>query len=49
MQESLLVAEGFRAAKRARIDLREGAWSYCLDQRPFGPGRLLVAFHRDPR
>jgi hypothetical protein len=46
VQESLIVVDGLRPAKRARINLRdEKEWAgIALDQRAFGPARLLVAF-----
>jgi hypothetical protein len=42
----LIVVEGLRAVGDLDIDLRSdhGLWSLALDQRCFGPGRLLVAF-----
>jgi hypothetical protein len=44
MHDSLIVVEGLVATDQSDIDLREEAWSFALDQRAFGPRRLLVAF-----
>lgn len=44
MDSPLVVVDGFRAGCRDATDLREEAWSFALDQRAFGPRRLLVAF-----
>lgn len=44
MRSSRIVVNGYRAAERDRTDLREEAWSFALDQRAFGPRRLIVAF-----
>jgi len=43
MHQHTIVVDGYVAAKDAEIDLRE-VWAYALDQRAFGPRRLLVAF-----
>jgi hypothetical protein len=44
MDSSLIVVEGYVATDADDTDLREEAWSFALDQRAFGPRRLLVAF-----
>jgi hypothetical protein len=44
MDSSLIVVEGYVATDKDDTDLREDAWSFALDQRVFGPRRLLVAF-----
>jgi hypothetical protein len=44
MDNELVIVEGYMATGRDRTDLRKDAWSFALDQRAFGPGRLLVAF-----
>ncbi len=41
----LIIVDGYVVADGVEpIDLRDEAWSLALDQRCFGPGRLLVAF-----
>lgn len=42
--DNFIVVEGYRATALADIELREEAWSFALDQRQFGPRRLIVAF-----
>lgn len=44
MESSLIVVDGYVATDRDDTNLREEAWSFALDQRAFGPRRLLVAF-----
>lgn len=46
MQQSLIVVKGLRATRRDHTDLSSlrDALGIALDQRAFGPGRLLVAF-----
>ncbi|MGI8686628.1 MAG: hypothetical protein ACR2MO_16325 [Acidimicrobiales bacterium] len=44
MDNSLIVVEGVRPTRRDRTNLREEAWAFALDQRAFGPRRLVVAF-----
>ena len=44
MNDSLIVVEGLVATDLDDTDLREEAWSFALDQRAFGPRRLVVAF-----
>lgn len=44
MDSSLVVVDGYVAAENDTIDLRQEAWAWALDQRAFGPRRLLVAF-----
>jgi len=44
MKEQLIVVDGFRATGKDKTDLRTDAWSMALDQRAFGPRRLMVAF-----
>ena len=43
MQSPLIVVEGYVAKPRDHTNLRREAWSLALDQRAFGPRRLLVA------
>jgi hypothetical protein len=46
----LITVEGFVATPADTTNVREEAWSFALDQRAFGPRRLLVLFaHRDGR
>ena len=40
----LIVVEGYRATRRNDLNLRDDAVSLVLDQRAFGPRRLVVAF-----
>jgi hypothetical protein len=44
MESPPIVVDGWRAGCRDTTNLREEAWSFALDQRAFGPRRLLVAF-----
>lgn len=44
MHQYTIVVEGYLATDAAEIDMRAEVWSYALDQRAFGPRRLLVAF-----
>lgn len=44
MGDSFIVVEGFRSTPADRTNLRDDAWSFALDQRAFGPRRLVVAF-----
>ncbi|MGH9139400.1 MAG: hypothetical protein ACRD0G_20505 [Acidimicrobiales bacterium] len=44
MEDSVIVVDGYVANEADDTDLREEAWSFALDQRAFGPRRLLVAF-----
>ncbi len=44
MHQHTIVVDGYVAAEDTEIDLREEVWAYALDQRTFGPRRLLVAF-----
>lgn len=39
-----IVVSGFRAAAGADMDLRADVWAFALDQRAFGPRRLVVVF-----
>lgn len=39
-----IVVEGYAAADRSTLDLRDEVWGFALDQRTFGPRRLVVAF-----
>jgi hypothetical protein len=41
---SLIIVDGYVATDRDHTNLREEAWSFALDQRAFGPRRLVVAF-----
>jgi hypothetical protein len=50
MRNTLVVVEGLIPADGYEGNLRDEVWSYALDQRAFGPRRLLVAFaDRDGR
>lgn len=42
--DELIVVQGYVTTHSHYTDLREEAWSFALDQRVFGPRRLLVAF-----
>jgi len=44
MGDSFIVVEGYRSTPADRTNLRDDAWSFALDQRAFGPRRLVVAF-----
>jgi hypothetical protein len=44
MKSKLIVVDGYRATAKDKTDLRKDAWSLALDQRAFGPRRLVVAF-----
>lgn len=47
MEEEYVVVEGLvrrGRRKRDRLNLRTDAWSIALEQRAFGPRRLMVAF-----
>ena len=45
MNDRYVVVDGFvHRGPGVDLDLREDAWSLALDQRAFGPRRLLVAF-----
>jgi len=44
MDDSLIVVEGYRTTPADDTDLRRDVWSFALDQRAFGPRRLVVAF-----
>ncbi|MGH8993459.1 MAG: hypothetical protein ACRDZ7_18270 [Acidimicrobiia bacterium] len=44
MKPSLLVVEGLFCTDLDDTNLRNDSWSLALDQRAFGPRRLLVAF-----
>jgi len=44
MDDTLIVVEGYAATPADDTDLRNDVWSFALDQRAFGPRRLLVAF-----
>jgi hypothetical protein len=46
MRDALVVVDGLVAAEHADMNLRDEKelWGYALDQRAFGPRRLLVAF-----
>jgi hypothetical protein len=39
-----IVVDGYQATAKDRMDLRRDALSLALDQRAFGPRRLVVAF-----
>jgi hypothetical protein len=44
MDDSLIVVEGYVVTPADDTDLRRDVWSFALDQRAFGPRRLVVAF-----
>ena len=44
MEPLEITVSGFVAAAGAEMDLREDVWALALDQRAFGPRRLVVAF-----
>jgi hypothetical protein len=44
MQDTQIVVEEFAATDDCPLNLREEPWSFALDQRAFGPRRLIVAF-----
>jgi hypothetical protein len=44
MDPTLIVVEGYVTTPADDTDLRKDVWSFALDQRAFGPGRLVVAF-----
>jgi hypothetical protein len=44
MDPMLIVVDGYVATPADDTDLRADAWSFALDQRVFGPRRLVVAF-----
>lgn len=44
MSDHLIVVEAFVPTRRDHTNLRDDAWSFALDQRAFGPRRLVVAF-----
>jgi hypothetical protein len=44
MRQRLIVVDGYRPTAADDTNLREAVWEFALDQRAFGPRRLLVAF-----
>lgn len=42
--DTLIVVDGYTVTEQDDTNVREEAWSLALDQRAFGPRRLLVAF-----
>ena len=44
MDDALIVVEGYVATPADDTDMRRDVWSFALDQRAFGPRRLVVAF-----
>lgn len=44
MHDRLVLVEGLVPTRGDRTNLRDEAWSFALDQRAFGPRKLLVAF-----
>jgi hypothetical protein len=44
MRTSLIRVGGYVATDRDHTNLRDDVWSFALDQRAFGPRRLVVAF-----
>ena len=45
MSETFIIVDGVVPVQRTEIDdVRTKVWSYALDQRAFGPRKLLVAF-----
>ena len=43
MRSEFIVVESLVATERSALNMREHAWEFALDQRAFGPRRLLVA------
>ena len=43
MKNKLIIVDGYRATSKDRTNLRKDTWSLALDQRAFGPRRLVVA------
>jgi hypothetical protein len=44
MKTELIVVDGYRPTAKDTTDLRQDVLSFALDQRAFGPRRLVVAF-----
>jgi hypothetical protein len=44
MGASTIIVEGFAATAADDTNLQSDVWSFALDQRAFGPRRLVVAF-----
>ena len=44
MSRGVVVVDGVVPARGFKSNIRDEVWSYALDQRAFGPGRLWVAF-----
>jgi hypothetical protein len=44
MNDKLIVVDGYVATEKDKTNLRKDPWSFALDQRAFGPRRLVVAF-----
>ncbi len=44
MGDSFIVVEGYLATPADDSNLRDDVWSFALDQRAFGPRRLVVVF-----
>lgn len=44
MRGGLIIVDGYLPTALDNTNLRADPWSIALDQRAFGPGRLLVAF-----
>ena len=42
--DKLVVVDGYVTTEKDKTNLRKEAWSFALDQRAFGPRRLVVAF-----
>jgi len=43
VKNKLIIVDGYRATSKDRTNLRKDTWSLALDQRAFGPRRLVVA------
>ena len=44
MSGGVVIVDGVVPARGFKSNVRDEVWSYALDHRAFGPGRLLVAF-----
>jgi hypothetical protein len=44
VKSNLIVVDGYVATAKDRTNLRKDMWSFAIDQRAFGPRRLVVAF-----
>jgi hypothetical protein len=44
MRETTIVVDGFSATTADDTNMKRDVWSFALDQRAFGPRKLVVAF-----